>query len=130
MARLLRLFSVGTPQHVIQRGNNRQVCFNAEEDFAAYANWLREYSIKYKVAIHAWVFMTNHVGVWAQSRQASYRALFRHHLDQAALDEIRETVNKGLVLGSERFKSEIEANLERRVRPGKVGRKRRTEMLL
>jgi putative transposase len=56
--------------------------------------------------------------------------LFRHHLDEAALDEIRETVNKGLVLGSERFKSEIEANLERRVRPGKVGRKAKKEMLL
>jgi len=49
------------PQHVIQRGNNRAVCFGGEEDFAAYAYWLDEYSRGYGVAIHAWVFMTNHV---------------------------------------------------------------------
>ena len=61
MARLPRLCLPGIPQHIIQRGNNRHVCFGGEEDFAAYANWLYEYSQKYHVAIYAWVFMTNHV---------------------------------------------------------------------
>ena len=37
MARLPRLDVPGVAQHVIQRGNNRQVCFGSEEDFAAYA---------------------------------------------------------------------------------------------
>jgi putative transposase len=61
MARLPRICSAGIPQHIIQRGNNRQICFGGEEDFAAYAHWLEEYSRKSRVAIHAWVFMTNHV---------------------------------------------------------------------
>lgn len=61
MARLPRLNLPGIPQHIIQRGNNRQACFGAEQDFAAYAHWLKEASEKYQVAIHAWVFMTNHV---------------------------------------------------------------------
>lgn len=61
MARLPRICLPGIPQHVIQRGNNRQVCFASDEDFAAYAYWLHEYSKKYHVSIHAWVFMTNHV---------------------------------------------------------------------
>jgi len=61
MARLPRVCPVGVPQHVIQRGNNRQVCFASEQDFAAYAGWLKEYSKKYLVEIHAWVLMTNHV---------------------------------------------------------------------
>lgn len=61
MARLPRLCLSGIPQHIIQRGNNRQVCFGSDEDFAAYAYWLDEFSQKYHVAIHAWVFMTNHV---------------------------------------------------------------------
>ena len=65
MARLPRLSIPGIPQHVIQRGNNRQVCFGAEEDFAAYAHWLKEGSVKYGVALHAWVFMTNHVHLLA-----------------------------------------------------------------
>ena len=61
MARLPRLDVPGVAQHVIQRGNNRQVCFGSERDFAAYAGWLHEYGVKHEVAIHAWVFMTNHV---------------------------------------------------------------------
>ena len=61
MARLPRLDVPGVAQHVIQRGNNRSVCFASEQDFAAYANWLLEYSIAHKVEIHAWVFMSNHV---------------------------------------------------------------------
>jgi putative transposase len=61
MARLNRFCPVGIAQHVIQRGNNRQVCFNGDEDFAAYAHWLKEFADKYEVEIHAWVFMTNHV---------------------------------------------------------------------
>jgi putative transposase len=58
MARLVRLCPPGIPQHIIQRGNNRQICFAAEADFAAYAHWLHESAEKYGVAIHAWIFMT------------------------------------------------------------------------
>ena len=61
MARLPRIQLIDIPQHIIQRGNNRSFCFTDEQDFAAYAHWLTEYSIKYCVDIHAWVFMTNHV---------------------------------------------------------------------
>lgn len=61
MARLPRICLPGIPQHIIQRGNNRQVCFGADEDFAAYLHWLEEYSKKFDVAVHAWVLMTNHV---------------------------------------------------------------------
>jgi putative transposase len=65
MARLQRIGPLGIPQHVIQRGNNRQVCFASEQDMAVYANLLQEYSRKFSVAIHAWVFMTNHVHLLA-----------------------------------------------------------------
>ncbi len=61
MARLPRICLPGIPQHIIQRGNNRQVCFASEEDCAAYAYWLEKYARKYHIAIHAWAFMTNHV---------------------------------------------------------------------
>lgn len=61
MARLPRLGPVGIPQHIIQRGNNRQPCFASDEDFAAYAAWLLKASKLYSVDVHAWVFMTNHV---------------------------------------------------------------------
>ncbi len=61
MARLPRLCLPGIPQHIIQRGNNRQVCFGSDDDKAAYAAWLGEYASKHGVAVHAWVFMSNHV---------------------------------------------------------------------
>ena len=61
MARLVRVSPVGVPQHIVQRGNNRQLCFAGEADMKAYLNWLKESSKKYNVDVHAWVLMTNHV---------------------------------------------------------------------
>lgn len=61
MARLPRVSPIGIPQHIIQRGNNRQLCFASEQDFMVYAHWLKEYAVKFKVDVHAWVLMTNHV---------------------------------------------------------------------
>lgn len=61
MARQKRFCPAGIAQHVIQRGNNRQICFGSEEDFAVYINWLKEYAQKFEVHVHAWVLMTNHV---------------------------------------------------------------------
>ncbi len=70
MARLRRLCPPDVPQHVIQRGNNRQPCFASEEDFAVYATWLGDYSAEFAVDIHAWVFMTNHVHLLVTPREA------------------------------------------------------------
>jgi len=61
MPRSPRLSPIGIPQHIIQRGNNRQACFSTDEDMAAYAQWLYDYALKFEVRLHAWVFMTNHV---------------------------------------------------------------------
>lgn len=65
MARLPRLNLPDIPQHVIQRGNNRQPCFYTKRDYAVYLLKLREYAIQYKVSIHAFVLMTNHVHLLA-----------------------------------------------------------------
>ena len=61
MPRHPRFCPAGYPVHVVQRGNNRQVCFAKEQDLAAYANWLGEYAEKFEVHVHGWVLMTNHV---------------------------------------------------------------------
>ena len=228
MSRPPRLCPNGIPQHVIQRGNNRQACFNSDEDLAAYAYWLEKYARKYSVSIHAWVFMTNYVhllvtpfteqgvskmmqslgrnyvryynrsykrsgtlwegrfksclvednnyllycyryielnpvragmvnapedyawsshrtnaigltskliaphpvylelGATDEERYSNYSELFRHEIDQALVKDIRASLNQGSVFGSERFKDEIEENLNRRVRQLKPGPKART----
>ena len=61
MVRLQRVSPIGVPQHIIQRGNNRELCFASEENMKAYLHWLKEFSKKYCVEVHAWVLMTNHV---------------------------------------------------------------------
>ncbi|MCL0035161.1 transposase [Thermodesulfovibrionales bacterium] len=63
MARLLRVSPIGIPQHIIQRGTNRQAIFADDSDMRAYLSWLKEYSVKHDVEIHAWVLMTNHVHI-------------------------------------------------------------------
>jgi len=69
MARLQRISPKNIPIHIIQRGNNRQVCFASDDNHSAYAGWLKEYSKKYKVDVHAWVMMTNHVHLLCTPRQ-------------------------------------------------------------
>lgn len=49
------------PQHVVQRGNDRQACFFEEGDCRAYLTGLREASLRYGCAVHAYVLMANHV---------------------------------------------------------------------
>ena len=63
MARLPRIGAPGIPQHIIQRGNDRQLCFGGESDFPAYAHWLEESAQTSGVAIHAWVIMSNHINL-------------------------------------------------------------------
>lgn len=224
MARRSRLRIAGVPQHVIQRGNNRQATFFADEDYGFYLACLRQAARKHDCAIHAYVLMTNHVHLlvtptqpeaislvmrdlgrsyvqyvnftyrrsgtlwegrfksilvdaqryfltccryielnpvragivarveeyrWSShcfyalgrqdlllsaheeyealgsneaERQQAYRHLFSSHLDQKAFGEIRNAVNLGWPLGSERFKDQIEAALQRAARPPKRGR--------
>lgn len=61
MARLPRFVILGQPQHVIQRGNNREVIFAADEDYQYYLKKLGDACKKYECEIHAYVLMTNHV---------------------------------------------------------------------
>jgi putative transposase len=60
MARRIRIGPAGLAQHVIQRGNNRSICFAGESDYIAYIYWLKKFSLKFNVSIHAWVLMSNH----------------------------------------------------------------------
>ncbi len=65
MPRRARVFLPEIPLHIIQRGNNRQACFYAEEDYGFYLDCLQEYAIKTRCQIHAYVLMTNHVHLLA-----------------------------------------------------------------
>jgi len=61
MARLPRSKAAGYPHHVIQRGNNRQAIFADDADYERYLRLLSEITTAHRIAVHAYVLMTNHV---------------------------------------------------------------------
>jgi putative transposase len=70
MARLPRFFVPEVPLHVIQRGNDRQPIFGGRDDVTFYRTCLARAAREHGVAIHAYVFMTNHVHLLATPQLA------------------------------------------------------------
>ena len=54
----------GLPQHVIQRGNNRQDVFFDDNDYQRYLSDLSDIAADTGCQIHAFVLMTNHGICW------------------------------------------------------------------
>jgi putative transposase len=65
MARQPRLILPHEPHLIIQRGNDNQLIFRDDEDHRRFLEWLRESAKFYRVAIHAYVLMPNHLHVLA-----------------------------------------------------------------
>ncbi|HHH38924.1 MAG TPA: transposase [Sedimenticola sp.] len=61
MARQPRFCLPGQPQHVIQRGNNRDIMFADALDYRFYLDTLADACRRFGCAVHAYVCMTNHV---------------------------------------------------------------------
>ena len=224
MPRKPRFNLPGIPQHIIQRGNNREPCFLADEDYERYLSDLSEVASKFNCHIHAYVLMTNHVhllatpmlehglsqmmqalgrryvryfnhryqrtgtlwegryksslidsdryllacmryielnpvrarmlthpgeykwssyqanaqfaddglirnhpvysqlGISTDERQTAYRELFRNHINNDTLHEIRRALSQELVLGRSHFKNKIKEMTNRQTEPGRPGR--------
>jgi putative transposase len=67
------------------------------------------------------------LGKTAEERQAAYRQLFKHHVPENCISDIREATNKAWALGSDQFKQRIRKQLERRVEPIVRGGDRKSE---
>lgn len=65
MARLPRLILPEQPHHIILRGNNRQAIFYSDLDREHLLATLKEVASQYRVAIHAYVLMDNHLHLLA-----------------------------------------------------------------
>jgi putative transposase len=228
MPRQPRLDLANIPQHVVQRGNDRQPCFFTDVDRVRYLQELREIALREGCQVHAYVLMTNHVhllmtpvahgqvarvmqslgrryvryindryrrtgtlwegryksslvdretyllhcyryielnpvracmvadpidytwsshacnafnrhdplihfhpayaalGATDEERCVAYRSLAMENLSQDDLDAIRARFQSQHALGSDRFRTAIEAQLSRRAGPAKIGRPRKT----
>jgi putative transposase len=65
MARLPRLVVPNQPHHVIQHGIDLQPVFRDADDHVAFLTWLREAAKQFKIAIHAYVLMPDHLHLLA-----------------------------------------------------------------
>ena len=65
MARLPRLVVPHVAHHILQSGNDRQLVFRAPEDYQRFLVWLRESAREFKVAVHAYVLMPDHLHLLA-----------------------------------------------------------------
>ncbi|VAW51830.1 Transposase and inactivated derivatives [hydrothermal vent metagenome] len=61
MPRRTRMYLPDHSYHIVQRGNNREVCFVEAENYQFYLELWKECSQRYGVDVHAYCLMTNHV---------------------------------------------------------------------
>jgi putative transposase len=105
MPRRARFCPAGYPIHVIQRGNNRQAIFTCDADIAAYAHWLAEGAERFDVAVHGWVFMTNHVHLLATSSDHTSLSRLMQFLGRLYVRYFNYTYARSGTLFEGRFKS-------------------------
>lgn len=105
MARPPRLCPSGLPQHIVQRGNNKQICFASTMDFATYSNYLRETSERYGVLVHAWVFMSNHVHLLVTPAKSNSTSRMMQTLGRKYVDYFNTAYGRSGTLWEGRFKS-------------------------
>jgi putative transposase len=107
MARLLRLNLSGVPQHVIQRGNDREACFFEQQDYEVYLSKLEEYSVKLDVAVHGFVLMTNHVHLLLTPKEDNGVSRLMQSLGRYYVRYINQKYDRSGTLWEGRYKSTL-----------------------
>jgi putative transposase len=107
MARLPRLVVPGQPHHIIQRGNNRQPVFIDDEDYTRFLSWLREAARSYKVSVHAYVLMPNHLHLLASPAEATGLAQMMQWIGRKYVPYFNQKYNRVGTLWQGRFKTSV-----------------------
>ena len=105
MPRRARVTLPGIPLHIIQRGNNRQPCFFADEDYRFYLDWLGEYAEKTGCHVHAYVLMTNHVHLLLSGDEAESTGRLMKALGQRYVQYVNRTYRRSGTLWEGRYRS-------------------------
>jgi putative transposase len=105
MPRRARLVLPNIPLHIIQRGNNRQACFFADEDYSVYLDWLAEHASKTGCQVHAYVLMTNHVHLLISADWVEAPGLLMKALGQRYVQYVNRTYRRSGTLWEGRFRS-------------------------
>ncbi|MGH8321666.1 MAG: transposase [Gammaproteobacteria bacterium] len=107
MPRLPRFCLPGIPQHVIQRGNNRQPCFAETSDYRFYLECMRAASRRYACAVHAYVLMTNHVHLLVTPGQKDTLPRFMQHIGRRYVQYFNFCYQRTGTLWEGRYKASL-----------------------
>ena len=105
MPRRVRLMLPDVPLHIIQRGNNRQICFFSDHDYQAYLDWLRLYAFESDCRVHAYVLMTNHIHLLISCSANEGISTMMKALGQRYAQYVNRTKNRSGSLWQGRFRS-------------------------
>lgn len=105
MPRRPRLTLPNVPLHLIQRGNNRQVCFVADEDYSRYLDWLKEYATQTGCQVHAYVLMTNHVHLLVSTDHRGAIGQLMKALGQRYVQHFNRSYHRSGTLWEGRYRS-------------------------
>ncbi|MES2073318.1 MAG: transposase [Pseudomonadota bacterium] len=70
MARLSRLVISHQQHHVMQWGHDRQPIFRDGDDYGCFLSWLKEAAAQFKVALHAYALLPDHLHLLATPSDA------------------------------------------------------------
>jgi putative transposase len=107
MPRRSRLQAAGVPVHIIQRGNNRQACFFADEDYQFFLDHLARLARRFRCALHAYVLMTNHFHLLLSSELAVGPSLLMKFLGQRYVQYVNRAYKRSGSLWEGRFRSSL-----------------------
>ena len=107
MARLPRLTLPGYPHHVIQRGNNRQAIFASTTDYRTLLDLLIDNAIKFDVAIHAYVLMSNHMHLLVTPQSADGLPLLMQAVGRRYVRYFNASQKRSGTLWEGRYKSTL-----------------------
>lgn len=107
MPRKSRMFLPDVPCHIIQRGNNRDACFFAEQDYQFYLDCLYDASHRYHIKIHAYVLMTNHVHLLMTPLAKDSISLLMQSIGRCYVQYINKEYRRTGTLWESRFKASL-----------------------
>jgi putative transposase len=107
MPRKPRYFLPNIPVHVVIRVNARRVVFVEDADRKVYLDCLKEAAEKYKVDIHAYVLMDNHVHLLLSTKEPSHISKVMQHIGRKYVPYFNHKHEKSGTLWEGRFKGSM-----------------------
>lgn len=107
MPRKPRFHLPGVPLHIVQRGNNRQAVFFADDDYSAYLGWLKQAAERYGCDVHAYVLMTNHVHLLVSPATAEGASRMMQYLGRYYVLHVNRQYGRSGTMWEGRYKASL-----------------------